>query len=172
MNVLDTSFINLSAPYMVWKEDERRYCFETDQGGLFQITFDLEQSIWLDGAYELGIQNIKHVASPRDLKLKKTIIAVVEEFFRQNPGILLYICETGDGRQAQRSRLFLSWFKEYQDLYVIKSVRIQSEGIDNYASIIVQQNNPALQQIIADFESMVHDLTFQKPKEEWEWIEG
>ena len=170
MNILDTTSINLSAPYLVWKEDGRRYCFETESGGLFQITFDLEQSIWLDGAYELGIQNIKHVASPRDIRLKQTIIAIIEEFFRQNPGILLYICETGDGKQAQRSRLFLHWFREYQGLYVIKSIRIKSEGVDNFASIIVQQSNPALQQIILDFEQMVSDLTFLKPKEDWEWL--
>ena len=67
---------------------------------MLQITFDLEQSIWLNGAYELGIQNIKHIPSLRDTKLKQTIIAIVKEFFRQNPGILLYICETGDDQQV------------------------------------------------------------------------
>lgn len=171
MNALKTSCINATSPYLVWSIDERRYCFETDSGGLFQVTFDLEQSIWLDGAYELGIQNIKHVPSPRDTKLKQTIISIVQEFFHQNPSILLYICETGDGRQALRSRLFLHWLREYKDLYFIRSVRIKSEGMDNFASIIVQQDNPALHQIIEDFELMVHDLTLQKPTNDWDWIE-
>ncbi len=42
--------------------------------------------------------NESHRPSPNDEKLKATIFRIIEVFFAANPDILLYICETGDGR--------------------------------------------------------------------------
>ncbi|WP_219817613.1 DUF6169 family protein [Xylanibacter ruminicola] len=39
--------------------------------------------------------------SPGDIKIQKTIICIIEEFFRKNPDILLYMCSTEDNHQAQ-----------------------------------------------------------------------
>ena len=44
--------------------------------------------------------------SPSDAAVRETIICIIEEFFLSSPNIMLYICETGDERQAQRTRLF------------------------------------------------------------------
>ena len=41
-----------------------------------------------------------HQPSPLDQKLRETILLLIEAFFAANPDILLYICETGDGRQT------------------------------------------------------------------------
>lgn len=37
--------------------------------------------------------------SPRDSKVRETVMCIVDEFFRKNQAALLYICETGDGMQ-------------------------------------------------------------------------
>ena len=54
-------------------------------------------------------------------------------------------------------RLFLRWFEEYEHRgkFVIKVSKITAEGVDNYAAVIVQRNNPQLEQIIHDFEQFV-----------------
>ena len=51
-------------------------------------------------------------------------------------------------------RLFFRWFEEYNDCgkFFIKVSKIVGEGVDNYAAVIVQRDNPHLQQIIGDFE--------------------
>lgn len=170
MKQLSIEVINQHSPYIVWTEGVGKYYFETEAGILYQIGFDLEQSIWEDGAYEFGIRNVSGIPSMRDVNLKRTILCIVEEFFRQNPEILLYLCETGDGHQSARSRLFLHWFNDYEqkNRYYIKTVRIKAERIDHYASIIVQRSNPSLEKIIGDFERMVSDLTYSKPRTDWE----
>ena len=59
-----------------------------------------------EDAYQLIIANVNHRSSPRDAKVRDTVIGIVDEFFRKNNTTLLYICETGDSKQSMRSRLF------------------------------------------------------------------
>ena len=48
------------------------------------------------------------------MKLRQTIIAIIEEFFEANGNeAMLYITETGDGKQMFRNRLFIRWFNLY-----------------------------------------------------------
>ena len=101
--------------------------------------------------------NSPYKASPNDKKLRDTIICIIEEFFASNPDILLYQCETGDNRQAMRERLFLRWFREYDrsDRYYIKVSEIIAEKVANYTAMIVQKDNPHLDEIIRDFDEFV-----------------
>ena len=92
--------------------------------------------------------------------LNLSFICIIEAFFASNPEILLYLCETGDGKQTVRNRLFIRWFREYalNHLYYFDSVEISAEGIENYAAIIVQKSNPNLDNIIADFNATINLL--------------
>ena len=161
MNALDLNYINHFAPYKVWTEDGCDYYIETFKGRLFKVGFMDDFSIWQTGAYQLTIGNESHQPSPNDLKLKETIFRIIEAFFAANPDILLYICETGDGKQLYRSRLFVRWFNTYpkRDAYVLKTAKINEEKVSNFAALIVQKSNPRLQEIINDFDETIEILT-------------
>ncbi|MBR6030566.1 MAG: hypothetical protein IKP36_01215 [Bacteroidaceae bacterium] len=126
MKSLDLTRINRLAPYKVWTDDERNYYVETSRGQIFVIGFMDDYSIWDKGAYQFTITNRSKQPSPLDLKLRATILCIVEAFFTANPDILLYICETGDGKQAFRSRLFVRWFNTYsaRDTYVMETAEV------------------------------------------------
>lgn len=160
MKLLDVSAINVSAPYTVWNVTNNYYYFKTDYGVLYKIGFMDDDTIWESGAYQFLIINENNAASPSDPKLKNTVFCIVEAFFRANPDILLYLCETGDGKQAIRNRLFMRWFKEYSShhLFYFDTVEMQSEGVDNFAAIIVQKSNPELNAIISEFNEVVATL--------------
>lgn len=162
---LDLNRLNVRIPYSVWQVSDGAYGFKTDFEVLYRIIFTPDQTIWEGGAYEFGIFNENQKSSPSDKQLRETIFGIIEEFFASNPEILLYQCETGDNRQAIRDRLFLYWFSEYEhsDKYYIKVSEIKAEGISNFAAIIVQRNNPDLENIISDFDNFVGFLK-QKPK--------
>ncbi len=157
MKKLDLNRLNLKSPYSVWEAGIQSYGFKTDYGVLFRIVFIDDQTIWESGAYEFAILNENNKPSPNDSKVKNTIFAIIEEFFKCNPDILLYQCETGDNRQTMRERLFLRWFKEYEHNadYVIKVTEIVAEGISNFAAIIVQSSNSSLRSILRDFDNFV-----------------
>lgn len=150
----------MTSPYPVWGESEYVYYFKTDFGGLYKVGFMEDYTIWDEGAYQFLIINEACKSSPLDPKLKTTIFCIIEAFFLANNDVLLYLCETGDGRQAQRNRLFIRWFEEYSDhnIFYFDTVEIESEGIDNFAAIIVQKNNPRLQAIAHEFHEVVQTL--------------
>lgn len=121
--------------------------------------------LWQSGAYQFYINNESHQPSPNDEKLKATVFRIVEAFFTANPDILLYICETGDGRQAFRSRLFIRWFNIYsgRDAYVMQTAEVQEGKTKNFAALIVQKSNPRLEEILAEFNETISILT-NKPE--------
>ena len=165
MNPLDLAYINRLAPYKVWTENGRDYLVETSYDLLFRIGFMDDYAIWQNGAYQFYINNESHRPSPNDEKLKATVFRIIEAFFAANPDILLYICETGDGRQAFRSRLFVRWFNNYagRDAFVMQTAEVQEDKTRNFAALIVQKSNPRLNEILAEFDETISILT-DKPQ--------
>jgi len=67
----------------------------------------------------------------------------------------LYICESGDGKQLMRSRLFEYWFSSYQmkDKFILMPVSIEDmDGVENFAALIIRKDNP---NILAEFSNTV-----------------
>lgn len=156
MQTFNLTRLNFHAPYAVWMENND-YKFKTDYDVSYRIVFSPNQDIWKNGAYEFSIFNESSKPSPNDPKVKKTVEAVIEEFFLTNPDILLYQCETGDNRQAMRARLFTRWFNEYGEKlhFFVKVAVLKDEEVDNYIALIVQKSNPNIESIKQTFEDFV-----------------
>ncbi len=165
MNSLDLAYVNRLAPYKVWTKEGRDYLIETSRGQIFVIGFMDDYSIWQTGAYQFTINNQSHRPSPLDYKLRETILLLIEAFFKANPDILLYICETGDGKQAMRSRLFIRWFNTYshRDAYILETAEVMEGETKNFAALIVQKSNPRLTEIVSEFRETISILT-DKPE--------
>lgn len=155
MNPLHEDKINLYSPYPVWKREDV-LVFTTDNGIEYSITFDEEENFEYT-SYWLNLTNINHQKSPGDIKIAQTVICIIEEFFRQNPDILLYLCSTDGDQQAQRSRLFLRWFKSYeqQQRYYIQTAVVRGEGLSEYVSLIMQRTHPHFDVISRRFEQEI-----------------
>lgn len=82
--------------------------------------------------YGMGFRNVSHFLSPvlgiydirvytfdffasghsrRDERIVPTILDAVDDFFTDSNRVLTYICDTSDGRQAERQRLFTAWIR-------------------------------------------------------------
>lgn len=147
---------------------EKEGCFEfyTKYGVHYSIEFLRDDIMLSNEAYQLSIINVNHQSSPKDVSVRDTILSLINEFFRQNITTLLYICETGDGKQAMRNRLFNTWFssESQKGNYIFMAAEIvDMEGITNYAAIIVPVIHPNLQSIIAEFTETVQLLS-DKPQ--------
>lgn len=166
MIALDIPLLNLKSPYYVVQDADGDLLFETDYGVKYGISFELNEGMMNYPAYELGILNKNGQPSPNDRKLRDTILAIIEEFFRANGGVLLYICATGDGMQKYRFHLFLRWFNTYEhrDLYEIRTVEdVIDDKTPNYGAIIVEKTHPDLELILARFDELAAFL--RKPIE-------
>lgn len=158
MKQLSTEQINAKAPYQVMLiEPNGLYKFFSDYGVELGISFDISWIFTNIPVYELTIANLNHKQSPRDRKVKDTVGVIVEEFFRQNQTAILYICETGDSKQAMRNRLFMAWLETFNSTgeYEVISASVVDEGIENYAAMILRRDNPKFEEYVADFNETV-----------------
>ncbi len=67
--------------------------------------------------------------------------------------IMLYMCDTSDGREEIRNRLFLSWFEKYADKkrFTICKAHANIEGQGIFFVIVIENSNPKLHAITAEF---------------------
>ena len=170
MNALDVTRINIYAPYKIWSDGDI-YRFETDNGIKYLIDFELDSNPYYT-AYWFNLTNPEHSKSPGDTKIAQTVICIIEEFFRLNPEVLLYMCSTDKEQQAQRARLFLRWFNGYeqQKRYVIKSTEVKGVGPDGkprkeYVALIVPRIHPLLDEIVNRFDEEIQLFNDNKPNE-------
>lgn len=165
--LLSLKRINENSSYPVETTGEDGfYQFFTDGGVHYSVGFMEDDILLSQNSYQLIIANINNHKSPRDHKVRDTIIAIVDEFFRNNYSTLLYICETGDSKQSMRSRLFEYWFSTYNRkalFTMISSSIVDEEGVVNFATIILRNDNPNLSEIIAEFTESIQLLS-QKPE--------
>ena len=89
--------------------------------------------------------------------LELIALKVILEWYL-NEAALLYICESGDGKQHMRSRLFEYWFSSYQmkDKLLLMPVSIEDmDGVENFAALIIRKDNPNILEIVAEFSNTV-----------------
>ncbi len=155
MNKLSLDKINSSSPYEVFLSERfRGYLFVTNYKVQYSIDFIEDDLLTQSESYQFIIQNINNSASPRDHFVKDTIMSIIEEFFQKNQSTLLYICDSSDGKQSMRSRLFNYWFEGYKekDKYEIMSSNVvDAEGTPTYVSIIFRKDNPDAEIIKEEF---------------------
>ena len=166
MKNLDLLTINSEAPYFVGKNvQEGTYTFVTNSGVEFSVGFMLDDLVQSDKSYEFVIGNLNGKKSPRDRKVRETVIAIVEEFFNKNNVTMLFLCSTRDGKQLMRGRLFKNWFDSYKyrnRFTMVTSTLVDEYGIDNVASIIIRNDNPNLGKVLTEFGETI-ELFSHKP---------
>ena len=162
MNTLNLEYINKVSPYKVTQRVDTPcvLSFYTDFEVEYEIIIKSNDIFIPSGAYALDIINVWHKPSPGDPKFRQTLMAIIEEFFRQNNDVMLYVTETRDMKQAFRNRLFVRWFNmyEHQEHYVIKTAEGKMNGQRNFMAIILRKNNPRLQQAFEEFDETVSFL--------------
>lgn len=155
---LSEKAINHVAPYQVNVIEKSRVVFRTDYDVLYIISFDKDDTSMSRTTYQFVILNANNKHSPRDKKLRDTIIAIVSEFFNSNNEVVLYICDTGDGKQAMRSRLFSYWFSTFinkGEYTMLQSSVKDDNGIDNYFAVICRNDYPEASEVVTEFYNTV-----------------
>lgn len=168
MNALNIDNINFHSPYIVGY-DGKAFFFTTNSGIVYRVDFELDSNPYFT-AYWFNLANPQHQKSPGDVKIAQTVICIIEEFFLKNPEVLLYMCSTDNGQQAQRARLFLHWFNGYeqQKKYAIKSCDIKSTDAEGnptkeYVALIIQRTHPQFDEIISFFDEEIAMFNENKP---------
>lgn len=163
MQPLNIERINSVAPYKVWSNG-KSFFFDTLYGVNLRLDFDEDKDSLSTVSYWFNIINLNDTPSPHDENVMPTIWTVVEEFFRVNPDVLIYVCDSANEQQAIRARLFKRWFNLYNghDRFFFCQAEIPDEGVINYVSLIVPKQHPLVNDIVSEFYLQV-EMFKQKP---------
>lgn len=152
--------INALSPYKVYIQENGSLGFETQHGSIYEVGFVEDYTFMDENAYQLFILESQGKHSVKDPLVRKTIWAIMEIFFLENNPVVLYICDMSDGKQAIRNRLFSMWYYEYEQWvnFTFLSAKVEVESTDYYASVIVKNSNPRLEDIKSSFNSFVESM--------------
>ncbi len=148
---------NFQLPYNFTRNEDLVYSFVTD-GGIKYIALFIPSGCYdenLENTYNFNFEpedpKNKNIHDPR---IKETIISLIEQFFISNINSVICVCDSIDGRELCRRRLFDKWRKEYSHrLKHIHKEDIEKEG--NYytlcASLLIHRDNPNIEKTIKSF---------------------
>lgn len=152
---LSVERINAVAPYKVTTaRGENSVKFDTEYGVQYVVGFDSSDFLLCAETYQFFIANGNNKRSPRDEKLKATIVAIAWDFLMSSNEAMVYICDTGDGKQAMRNRLFKYWITEsplYNKVTTVTTTIKDEEDIDNYATLVIRNDHPKKNEILGEF---------------------
>lgn len=152
--------INEKSPYFVEEIEHNNFVFMTRYGIKYNVGFSPDTMFYSKGCYQFYIINVDHSIFIKDPLVRETIEAVIEAFFKQEPSVLLYICDIIDGRQATRNRLFRSWYNKSKNkhLYTLVNKSMCYNGITFYSAIILKTDHTKHDEVIDQFIGFIESL--------------
>lgn len=149
--------------------EDNTFAFETGWGSIYEVKFvgsgylfpndpDLDQSI-----FELLIKLVANRAgqsAPPDPRIPPTIAAIFRRFLDdKNERVIVYVCDSSDGRQRMRARKFDGWFHLFKGTTYLKvdGGIVDKEGITYDTSIILRVDNPDKLRIFEAFYTLLAD---------------
>lgn len=149
--------INLRAPYHVKQVDDSVFVFVTKHGISYTVGFIPDTSFMEKGVYQFFLTKTSGKKGRKDDEISETVRVIIEEFFAQEESVMLYICDTTDGRQASRDRLFRVWFYSYMGSasYTMCTDTMTIDNIRYFSSIILRSNHPMHNQVLNKFHDFI-----------------
>lgn len=160
MNPLDLNRVNASAPYVIRAISDMQYGLTT-RGGIPYIVGFMEDSMVDEyESYQFFITNESGQPSPNDVDLWNSLFALIEEFFHANQSVMVYWCDTSDGHEAFRARLFTRKFSVFpgHDNYILKTIETNTEGVPYFAALVFRKDHPNAQEISSKVDYVVEEL--------------
>ncbi|GAB2598672.1 DUF6169 family protein [Spirosoma areae] len=143
------------------------YYFANGVGITYEVMFRPSGYLFPDNpefnsdVYEFIIrieENILDVNPPSDPLLPPTIAAIFRDFFKREGAVVVYICDSSEGRQAIRFRKFNSWYSYFEGrgTTLMKiDMEFEDKNVPVYTSLILQAKHPLLQYIIVAYQKLI-----------------
>ena len=166
--ILSADIINQHSPYKLSQLGEFTFRFVTDQNIHYTVGFYKDTIFMDDGAYHFFIDNSEHEHGSYDPKILDVVTVILEEFFSQEPTVMLYICDSTDHRQAARDRLYHLWFYDYARSHemTLYSDSVTFRQVNYYAGILMRHDHPLHDMILSYYQDFLkHVPQLYAPRE-------
>lgn len=160
--------------YSVQTLSSLEYTFTTRYMVTYRVVFKpsgylFGDVVWADFCYEISVRNVEGGTDPKttpaDARVVATVVGILSHFFANRERVVVYTCETADGRGAARARKFDGWFRQFNDDRFVKADYALFDLTRNqtyHSSILLRANHPQRDEILAAFEVLFGGLEAEK----------
>lgn len=160
---------NLHA-YNFYRFDELTFLFSTDAVDEYQCYFISYADYFAShpdiapNFFSFNLKLISNKGKPLrkgiDKRIADTVIKIVGDFLASKNNAVVYVCDNSDGRQAARSRKFLSWF-DYFEHPSSKIIQVTSNfnvgGLFIYSSLLIHKKNKHFTKMVLAYLELAKD---------------
>lgn len=151
-------------------ETKDQYRFVTSMGYQYSVYFLLAKDDYFsdfpeipNNIYLFGFSLLNSTSGnlPFDEKVAQTICSILLDFFQSKENIIIFICDSVDKKERQRSITFNKWFHKYQAEYSFEKVDKVLEYDESnryYLSLIFRYDNPDKNIYLDAFSQMTNGL--------------
>lgn len=79
------------------------------------------------------------IRKPKDDRIAITIKFLLYSYFHSNR-VLIYICDSSDGKGIYRNKVFKSWFRSVKDRYRCNHIEIEVTDLDPIYGAVIRNN--------------------------------
>lgn len=154
---LSVDNINQHSPYWVIQLDDMTFRFITKNGVKYRVGFYKDPYFLGEKAYHFFIANEDKLMAPKDVDVFKVITCVLEEFFRQDSSVMLYICDPHDHREAIRDSLYKRWFNSYpkKEELTLQAEELHFDNCIVYTGMIIRKDHPEYAELLNTYKAFV-----------------
>lgn len=152
---------NLPSPYEC-EDDGDGYHFVNKHGVRYHIYFIDKSGLHpkFDNVYSFNIEpegSEEETRHPIDNQIASTIVAILSRFFQKNENAMLMVCDTLDGKEQKRRKLFDRWFAAYNHNLLIKlDASLDADEYVILASIYFRHDNPNRRDLEDAFNELIN----------------
>ena len=144
-------------PYRYWKEDSY-YLFDTPSGAQYVAYFlelDISQNLFTFN-FDKKTEGNRKIANEH---VFDTICSFLLSFFVKHENSLLVVCDSSDGRENARMRLFARWYNKMRISGVKRIDRIgRTKEYNLFISVFFWEDNPQKEQLLSILNEYFNDM--------------
>lgn len=146
------------SPYEVGEEASLDYTFTSRDGIRYHASFYPVEQLYpgFKDTYSFSIEPEDGRAHPIDMRIAVTIADILRRFFAANTNAMLMVCDSSDGKELKRRKLFDRWFDRLNDAGIAKyDASAPLEEYQLFVSLYMRRDNPNREALLRAFSNLM-----------------
>lgn len=150
--------LDLQNPYDINEEASLDYTFVNRDGIKYHASFYSVEPLYPEflDTYSFSIEPENKKAHPMDRRIAITIAEILKRFFKVNTNAMIMVCDSSDGKELKRRKLFDRWFEHFSDDSVLKyDASAPLEEYQLFISLYFSKDNPNKENLLRAFSKLM-----------------
>jgi len=141
------------------RDDEGRYSFVNRDGVHYKLYFYPLSNLYPEfvNTFSFTIEAEDSTPHPMDRRIVATVVEVLRVFFQNHENAMIMTCDSVDGKQRKRRKLFDRWFDIYNADNTLSRIDASRRNADYelLVSLYYKEENPNKQQLLDAFKELL-----------------